>query len=279
MIHVTMADVAAAAGVNKGTVSRALRGDKRISADTRERVWHAAKELGYELDAVASGLSSKRTGVVGVALEVMDMPQTGEFLSAVSGVLSRFKMELLLFDAGKRAGASAYITRRVESRKADGLIWVGDTSFEKGHFDIPVVRVGATQGGADHRVGLEQSRTTEAVRALAAGRPIVYRRGEASCMDFLSTLDAGSDENDGHFVIWDGVESASDGSVPDLVCGDERLARWLGVPCLRFPVRELGVLAARILTNAIRAVGVRPTATLVRPPQLSAAGEPVLAGQ
>ena len=42
-----MADVAAAAGVNKGTVSRALRGDKRISNETRERIWRIARELGY----------------------------------------------------------------------------------------------------------------------------------------------------------------------------------------------------------------------------------------
>ena len=69
MTRVTMADVAAAAGVNKGTVSRALRGDKRISNETRERIWRIARELGYEPDAVASGLSSRRTGVVAVVVE------------------------------------------------------------------------------------------------------------------------------------------------------------------------------------------------------------------
>lgn len=45
--QVTMRDVAARAGVNASTVSRALRGDPRVSEATRERVKTAARELEY----------------------------------------------------------------------------------------------------------------------------------------------------------------------------------------------------------------------------------------
>ena len=48
-----MDDVARLAGVNKATVSRALKGDHRISPATREKVWKSAKVLGYHPDAVA----------------------------------------------------------------------------------------------------------------------------------------------------------------------------------------------------------------------------------
>ena len=97
-------------------------------------------------------------------------------------------------------------------------------------------------------------------------------------MDFLAQLAEENDRDgiDGRFVVWDGVEFSSSEKKPDLICGDERLAKWLDVPCLRFPVRELGVLAARVLVNMIRSVGVRPTMTLVRPPLLSSSGEPIL---
>jgi LacI family transcriptional regulator len=44
---VTMRDVAKRAGVNASTVSRALRGDSRVSAATREEVLKAARELDY----------------------------------------------------------------------------------------------------------------------------------------------------------------------------------------------------------------------------------------
>ena len=45
---VTMRDIAARCGVTKQTVSRALLGDTRVRADTRERVLAAAEALGYD---------------------------------------------------------------------------------------------------------------------------------------------------------------------------------------------------------------------------------------
>ena len=171
MARVTMADVALEAGVNKGTVSRALRGDRRISAETRGRVWETAKKLGYELDAVASGLSSRRTGVAAVVLERMDAPWTGEFLSAAAGVLSRCKMELLLFEGGS-ASLAANVLRRIEGRKADGLIWFrrpgagtrrsgNPRGVHRGEFPRRPIQRGAgarERFGADPRAGGTSSR-------------------------------------------------------------------------------------------------------------------------
>jgi len=274
MARFTMADVALEAGVNKGTVSRALRGDRRISAETRGRVWKAAKKLGYELDTVASGLSSRRTGVIGVALERMDAPWTGEFLSAVTGVLSRCKMEPLLFEGGS-ASPAANVLRRVEGRKVDGLIWFGTQVQELGALEIPVVCVGAPACAKQFSVALERESVSARVRALAGRRPVRYRGGPTAVMGFLSDLEreTGSGEP---FVIWDGVKNPPDGERPDLTCGDEQLARVLRANCLRVPVRELGVLAARVLTNAIRGSGVRPAVMLVRTALVSAAGELIL---
>lgn len=45
--HVTMAQIAAAAGVARATVSYALRGDTKIPMDTTARVRAAAERLGY----------------------------------------------------------------------------------------------------------------------------------------------------------------------------------------------------------------------------------------
>ncbi len=268
-----MADVANRAGVNKGTVSRALRGDRRISPATRERVWDAAKELGYELDAVASGLSSRRTGVIGVVVERMDAPWTGEFLSAASAVLLRCKMELLLMEGGSGAGFAANVMRRIEGRKADGLIWLGDGPLDIA-LDIPVIRVGKIDDGKEYHVGFERQDVLNRVRTLAKGRGIIYRGGEFSAMNFLSCLEGnGGGEK---FIIWDGLRTLPADERPSLICGDETLARWMGVPYLRFPVREFGILSARVLTNVIRDIGVRPSVTLVKVPLISANGELLL---
>ena len=274
MARVTMADVALEAGVNKGTVSRALRGDRRISAETRGRVWETAKKLGYELDAVASGLSSKRTGVAAVVLERMDAPWTGEFLSAAAGVLSRCKMELLLFEGGS-ASLAANVLRRIEGRKADGLIWFGAPAPELGALEIPVVCIGASSRAGQFCVALERKSGSARIRALAGRRPVRYRGGPAAVMEFLSKLETETGVGE-PFVIWDAPKNPPDGERPDLICGDERLARLLHVDCLRVPVRELGVLAARVMTNAIRGSGVRPAVTLVKTTLVSAAGELIL---
>ena len=65
----TSADVAAAAGVSRATVSYVLNGvHDRISERTRERVFDAAERLGYVPNAVASALRAGRTEVVLLAL-------------------------------------------------------------------------------------------------------------------------------------------------------------------------------------------------------------------
>ncbi|WP_371105950.1 MULTISPECIES: LacI family DNA-binding transcriptional regulator [Streptomyces] len=70
----TILDIAAAAGGSKSAVSRALSGQGEVSAETRERVERAARELGYVANAMARGLVSSQTRTVGVLLRDMTRP-------------------------------------------------------------------------------------------------------------------------------------------------------------------------------------------------------------
>lgn len=54
--RVTLSDIAEAAGVNKSTVSLALRGDPRVKEATREKVLKIAADLGYRPDTHLSHL-------------------------------------------------------------------------------------------------------------------------------------------------------------------------------------------------------------------------------
>jgi DNA-binding LacI/PurR family transcriptional regulator len=63
-------DVAKAAGVSTTTVSHALNDKGRLPAETRERVRRIADELGYRPSAIARGLVSGKTGVLGLAVSV-----------------------------------------------------------------------------------------------------------------------------------------------------------------------------------------------------------------
>ena len=55
----TIQDVARAAGVSVGTVSRAMNNYTDVSAKTRERILQAAQRLGYSPNVMARNLSSK----------------------------------------------------------------------------------------------------------------------------------------------------------------------------------------------------------------------------
>jgi LacI family transcriptional regulator len=64
----TSHDVARAAGVSQPTVSRALRDDPRVAAETRERVKAAAASLGYVTSRRGRSLSTRSTGQVAVVV-------------------------------------------------------------------------------------------------------------------------------------------------------------------------------------------------------------------
>ncbi|HEU4324913.1 MAG TPA: LacI family DNA-binding transcriptional regulator [Roseiflexaceae bacterium] len=60
----TMQDVAKRAGVSLSTVSYALNGTRPISEETRQRIFAAMEELGYQPHALARGLASKRSRII-----------------------------------------------------------------------------------------------------------------------------------------------------------------------------------------------------------------------
>jgi LacI family transcriptional regulator len=66
----TLADVAAAAGVDVSTVSRVLNGiaEHRVSPATRDRVVDAARRLAYRPNALARALRTSRTFSLGLAV-------------------------------------------------------------------------------------------------------------------------------------------------------------------------------------------------------------------
>ena len=64
--RVTIRDVAARAGVSIGTASKALNGQGKLRAETRDRVAAAARELGFAPNVLARGLLAGRTYTVGV---------------------------------------------------------------------------------------------------------------------------------------------------------------------------------------------------------------------
>lgn len=77
----TILDVAARAGVSKSVVSRVLTQAPGVAAATRERVLHAADELGYVPNTMAQAMVARRTGALGAFVRDASTPFYGHLLT------------------------------------------------------------------------------------------------------------------------------------------------------------------------------------------------------
>src|SRR5690349_13017673 len=64
----TLEEVAALAGVGRGTVSRVINGSPKVSAQARQAVQAAIEELGYVPNQAARTLVTRRTDTVALVL-------------------------------------------------------------------------------------------------------------------------------------------------------------------------------------------------------------------
>ncbi|MCG3039752.1 LacI family transcriptional regulator [Streptomyces sp. S1A] len=99
--RVTIKDVAAAAGVSKGAVSLAFNHKPGVSEATRERIFAAARRLGWSPNSSARSLSRQSADAVGLAIcrpaRLLGLePFYMEFISGIESVLAERDCSLLL---------------------------------------------------------------------------------------------------------------------------------------------------------------------------------------
>ena len=120
----TLADVAAAVGVSRGTVSKALNGRDDISSETRERVLAAVTELDYRPTTVTAPESARRAIAV-----VFDLPASPYILGVLQGVLSattETEIDLLTRLAPARATRTqrAVARRWIAAQQESGVVGI-----------------------------------------------------------------------------------------------------------------------------------------------------------
>lgn len=96
----SLEDIARAAGVARSTVSRALADSPRVKPATRQRIQQLARELGYVPNAVARGLTTKRTYNLGIMVLDIGKPYTAELVREIDQVAQGFGYRLILSHRG-----------------------------------------------------------------------------------------------------------------------------------------------------------------------------------
>ena len=96
----TIVTLSQEAGVAPSTISRALKGDKRISAEMRAKIARLAKQHGYTPHASARTLSSGRSGLIGMVLGPASSPMYTTLLYEATRQVAERGMRLLIMHAG-----------------------------------------------------------------------------------------------------------------------------------------------------------------------------------
>ncbi|MFJ4295279.1 LacI family DNA-binding transcriptional regulator [Curtobacterium sp. NPDC089689] len=153
----TVADVAAAAGVSRQTVSNALNRPEVVRPATLDRVRTAIDELGYRPHASARRLRTRQSSTLGVRLPpvhgisgaVLD-----RFLHALVERADERGMRILLFTATDLDDELAHMERLVEGSDVDGFVLTSTAHGDPraawlGERDVPFVTFGRPWGVPD----------------------------------------------------------------------------------------------------------------------------------
>jgi LacI family transcriptional regulator len=123
-VPITIADVAARAGVSKTTVSRVLNGKGELDQSTAAHVRAVIKELGYVPSARAVGLARGRTRIVGMLVPSLTWPWMGEVLQGAVDVVESEGYGLLLYTCNRGAESISQFATHVSAKSFDGLLVV-----------------------------------------------------------------------------------------------------------------------------------------------------------
>ncbi len=122
MKRVTIKDIASHLCLSVSTVSRALADDKNIRKETKEKIFAAARELGYARNVIAANLRTGRSHTVGVLVDQMVSPYAARIIKGINRVMREHGIYVVTCDADNDQSIERDYLNMVKSSFFDGLI-------------------------------------------------------------------------------------------------------------------------------------------------------------
>jgi LacI family transcriptional regulator len=152
----TIRDVAESAGVSVGTASKALNGQGKLRAETRERVVRAAEQLGFAPNALAQALLAGRSFTVGL----ITSDSFGRFsipvMLGAEDALGIGQVSVFMCDTRDDPERERRYVEMLWGRRVDGLLVTGRRVEPRPPVQappgIPVVYAMTQPEGGDHRL-------------------------------------------------------------------------------------------------------------------------------
>lgn len=137
-----MKDVAEHAGVSTRTVSNVVNNFVHVSPAMRQLVQQSLDELGYQMDYVARGLRSGRTGFVALVVPNLSEPYFAELAEAVIRAARRQHLIVLVEATAGDPDVEVSIMRGALATVAEGVLLSSVSATIEGAPDVPVVMLG-----------------------------------------------------------------------------------------------------------------------------------------
>jgi DNA-binding LacI/PurR family transcriptional regulator len=142
----TIKDIAQAAGVGVGTVSRVLNGKGYVSEETRQKVWEAVELFHYVPNGAARTLVTKRSMALGVVLHDLTNPFVPMLARGIEDEARRHGYTMMVLDTDWQPENELQAVTILRQQAVDGVILVSPAYGELlvGKFqdvNIPVIVV------------------------------------------------------------------------------------------------------------------------------------------
>jgi LacI family transcriptional regulator len=122
---ITLSELAKVAGVSVSTASRALNNsDHKVNEETRQRILHLARELGYRPNMVARGLKTDRTFTIGIIVDNIVSPFSPLIIRGIQDHLKNHNYFSVIINADWDPEAETEAVHQLISRSIDGIIFV-----------------------------------------------------------------------------------------------------------------------------------------------------------
>src|SRR5665213_391950 len=118
----TIRDIADLAGVSIATVSRVLNDKPDVAPETRENVLQVVRAHGFSTNRGARGLSSGRTGMIGLTLPLVADAYFGPMLSGAAEALYESDMRIVLCPTLHKHDREVSLLERLMRGTTDGAI-------------------------------------------------------------------------------------------------------------------------------------------------------------
>ena len=127
---VRLKDIAQLTGVSVMTVSKALRNEPDVSAETKAKIKLLAQQLGYVPDSSAQGLRTKTTKLFGLVIPAATNPVYARMVFAIEERACELGYDLLFAQTLNQPEREEACLRRLLSRRVDGLFITPVYRFE-----------------------------------------------------------------------------------------------------------------------------------------------------